>query len=484
MSLPVRTPRSTARKLAILVAATLALTMALSLVVITEATTPAAAGTAEDEASFVTLINRSRADAGKASLAADSAAANVARAWSQQMANAGQISHNPSLAAEVSTWVTTQWTRIGENVGVGYGVASLHDAFMASTGHRANILGDYNRVGVGVVQASGRMWVTVVFIKGPALPQGNQPIGALEVASPRPGVVRVGGWALDRDSANPIEVHVYIGNGGTNLGPTSVSRPDVQGAVAGANATTGFDTTLAVAPGWYWVCAYAINVGGGSNQQIGCKLLVVPTDPFGSFDGAVQVPGGLRVQGWAIDPETDQPIEVHVYVGAGGVNLGQATTSRPDVASSFPGFSAGHGFDAFVPVGPGWHDVCAYGINRGWGSNTLLGCKRSFIDPEPIGSLDAVAVTNRSLQVAGWAMDREVMDPIEVHVYVDGVGVNLGVTSTLRPDVETYYPAYGQQRGFVAAIPTSSGTHRVCAYGINVGWGANRLLGCKTVVVP
>lgn len=484
MSLSARTARTTAQRLAAALSVGLALSLALSLVAVTEAATTAAAGVPQDEAAFVDLINHSRWEAGNGPLTGDPAAANVARAWSQRMAGAGQISHNPNLAAEVSAWVTSQWSRIGENVGVGYGVSSLHDAFMASSGHRANILGDYNRVGVGVVMASGRMWVTVVFIKGPALPQGNQPVGALEVASPRPGTVRVGGWALDRDTANPIEVHVYVGSGGTNLGPTSVSRPDVQSAVAGANATTGFDTTLAVAPGWYWVCAYAINVGYGSNQQIGCKLVVVPTDPIGSFDSAVQVPGGLRVAGWAIDPETDAPIEVHVYVGAGGANLGLAATSRPDVATSFPGFSSSHGFDAFVPARPGWNQVCVYGINRGWGSNTLLGCKQSFIDPEPIGSLDSVTVSNRGVQAAGWAMDREVMDPIEVHVYVDSVGVNLGVTTTLRPDVESYYPAYGQQRGFVALMGATPGSHQVCAYGINVGWGANRPLGCKTVVVP
>jgi uncharacterized protein YkwD len=39
---------------------------------------------------------------------------------------------------------------------------------MASPAHRGNILGDYNYVGVGVVQESAdKMWVTVVFMRGP-----------------------------------------------------------------------------------------------------------------------------------------------------------------------------------------------------------------------------------------------------------------------------------------------------------------------------
>jgi hypothetical protein len=41
---------------------------------------------------------------------------------------------------------------------------------MASTGHRNNILGSYNRVGVGTARsADGRIWTTLVFIQGPAL---------------------------------------------------------------------------------------------------------------------------------------------------------------------------------------------------------------------------------------------------------------------------------------------------------------------------
>lgn len=41
---------------------------------------------------------------------------------------------------------------------------------MNSSGHRANILGDFNRAGVGAARsADGRLWTTVVFIKGPSL---------------------------------------------------------------------------------------------------------------------------------------------------------------------------------------------------------------------------------------------------------------------------------------------------------------------------
>jgi len=56
-------------------------------------------------------------------------------------------------------------------VGVGGDVAALHQAFWNSPGHRANMLGDYNRVGVGVVN-SDRLWVTFTFVKAPGIPSG------------------------------------------------------------------------------------------------------------------------------------------------------------------------------------------------------------------------------------------------------------------------------------------------------------------------
>ena len=52
--------------------------------------------------------------------------------------------------------VTGVWQALGENVGVGLDANQLHDEFMASSGHRANILGDYNYVGIGTaVDESG-----------------------------------------------------------------------------------------------------------------------------------------------------------------------------------------------------------------------------------------------------------------------------------------------------------------------------------------
>jgi hypothetical protein len=79
------------------------------------------------------------------------------------MKRTGDLHHNPDLAH-----VTSGWHALAENVGVGPELGRLHDAFMDSPGHRKNILGNYNYVGVGVVRASEtKLWVTVIFMRGP-----------------------------------------------------------------------------------------------------------------------------------------------------------------------------------------------------------------------------------------------------------------------------------------------------------------------------
>ena len=140
---------------------TLALTsLALALAaVLTGALTaaPASATTAED--SLTARLNGARSDQGLPSLATRSDLVAVARAQATRMADSGTLYHNPNLTTDVTNW---RW--VGENVGYGPDVQTVHVAFMNSDGHRANILDtDYTEVGVGVVERGDRVWVAEVF---------------------------------------------------------------------------------------------------------------------------------------------------------------------------------------------------------------------------------------------------------------------------------------------------------------------------------
>ena len=94
-----------------------------------------APGAAEDQ--FYASVNSERGAARLAPLTADPALDAIAIEWSGRMANENRLYHRPDYRAQVEARVTTAWTRIGENVGKGYDVPSLHAAFMASAGHRA-----------------------------------------------------------------------------------------------------------------------------------------------------------------------------------------------------------------------------------------------------------------------------------------------------------------------------------------------------------
>lgn len=113
------------------------------------------------ESCFVSKINAARGSRG--SLAVNSDLVAIARRHSAKMAASGTIYHNGSLSSQAPDG----WQSLGENVGMGPSCDVIHDAFMNSSSHRANILDpDFNFVGVGVVIAGdGTMYVTEVFMQ-------------------------------------------------------------------------------------------------------------------------------------------------------------------------------------------------------------------------------------------------------------------------------------------------------------------------------
>jgi putative cell wall-binding protein len=140
----------------------LALTTAVVVALAMHAT-PAHASIDSDEWAFVSRLNAARASAGLPPVAVLSALRDSARQQSAQMAGRGALFHTVDLAA-VATRAASDWTRAAENVGRGGDVAAIDQAFLESPGHRANVLGAFNYVGVGVVHAASSIWVTVQFV--------------------------------------------------------------------------------------------------------------------------------------------------------------------------------------------------------------------------------------------------------------------------------------------------------------------------------
>lgn len=113
---------------------------------------------------FLAKINASRSANGLAPLSMSGSLQSYATSHSAKMADSNSIYH--STSAQLRAAAGSGWTKLGENVGRGPSVDSLHTAFMNSSGHRKNILGDYNYVGIGsVTGGDGYIYVTAVFMK-------------------------------------------------------------------------------------------------------------------------------------------------------------------------------------------------------------------------------------------------------------------------------------------------------------------------------
>jgi hypothetical protein len=316
----------------------------------------------------------------------------------------------------------------------------------------------------------------------------GSPIGNLEILESKPGELRVAGWAIDPNTADPIEVHVYVGDVGTPISANQ-NRPDVGSAYPSAGSRHGFDARIPVtASGSTNVCAYAINVAQGGNKLLGCRTVIAYTGPpVGSIDGIRVSSRSVEFSGWAIDPDTAGSIEVHAYVDGVGIPL-LADRERGDLAPHYPQHGTKHGFADKLTVPIDAKTLCLYAINVGRGSNTTLGC-RSIMTPAasdaaraPVGNLDSFAVAGTTATIGGWAIDPDTANSVKIHVYVGSEGREYSANRT-RNDIAEAYPPYGAAHGFTEQIELPAGSSRVCVYAIDTRGGANTTLGCRDVTV-
>lgn len=106
--------------------------------------------------------NAARTTNGLKPLVLDQAITTVAQNWSATQARENRMYHNPNYSKQIPAG----WTRAAENVAYGYSVESVVNGWMNSPGHKANILGDYTSIGIGLAKdANGRIYYTQVFGK-------------------------------------------------------------------------------------------------------------------------------------------------------------------------------------------------------------------------------------------------------------------------------------------------------------------------------
>lgn len=123
---------------------------------------PASAGGANSwnnpERCFMKKINKARARNGLNKLQADHDLGYVAMRHARRMASKGTMWEQANLGEKVTNWRT-----LGQNTGLGGKCRALFRAFMDSSPHQANILGDYKYFGIGAKWKKNRLYVQQIF---------------------------------------------------------------------------------------------------------------------------------------------------------------------------------------------------------------------------------------------------------------------------------------------------------------------------------
>jgi uncharacterized protein YkwD len=143
------------------------------------------------------LANEARAQAGVGQLQWDPALAAAALQHCLRMAAEGPISHQYSGEPDLTTRTAqagAHYSVIEENVAVGPSAETIHEEWMHSPGHRANLLSpDVDRVGVAVVAARGVLYAVADYSRD------VEQLSATQVETRVAALVRASGVAILRD---------------------------------------------------------------------------------------------------------------------------------------------------------------------------------------------------------------------------------------------------------------------------------------------
>ena len=82
------------------------------------------------------------------------------------------------------------------------------------------------------------------------------------------------------------------------------------------------------------------------------------------------------ILGYAIDPDTDAPIQVVVDVAGVGPTVVTADYRLDGLPQTYPGYGPNHGFVFRTSLPPGTRDVCVYALGANGGAGSVIGCQR------------------------------------------------------------------------------------------------------------
>lgn len=207
---------------------------------------------------------------------------------------------------------------------------------------------------------------------------GHDPVGTLRgVGQDAFGQVTVTGWAWDQSQPlTALTVMVTVND--KVAGFVAAGSPYVDNLAAyGIPGNHGWNFGYTPTSGTAKVCAFAFNVGVGTNTLLGCTQASfrAPGSPIGGLEAVRPWAGHWIVSGWAWDPSAPlDPVTTMITVDGKVTAFVPASSARPELASfGIPG-NHGYWYATTTAIRAG-QTVCLYAFNIGAGENQLFDCK-------------------------------------------------------------------------------------------------------------
>jgi len=211
-----------------------------------------------------------------------------------------------------------------------------------------------------------------------------------------------------------------------------------------------------------------------------------PGTPEGNLASVTPVDGGVRIDGWAVDP--DAPTAVVALSIQFGNNwfVAYADKEGEDLSSRFPGSGTRHTFSATLPAVPGSYSMCIYPVNAGGaGASGTMGCTAVVVPPPPLplGAIDSATVSNGVVSFSGWLVRPNALTTSvagAINVGSTWIGVTGNQPNAIAP---TVVAGAGPNQGFTGSFPAPPGLTTLCLWASPIGLPA-KSIACRSILVP
>jgi hypothetical protein len=311
----------------------------------------------------------------------------------------------------------------------------------------------------------------------------HTPFGRLDSVGQTTTGLQLHGWAIDPDTTRAINVDIYVDGKATRRLMANLSRPDIGKAYPAYGSNHGYAVSVAMPAGTHQVCAYGINAGAGThNQLLGCRSITLNYNPFGVIASMVQYPGGFTATGWAVDPNQPRTgVQVSLLLDGSSTPTTTANLSRTDIATLHPTAGPLHGYSYRVATTEGTHRLCLHVTNVGPGSNVTTACRDIALNFSPVGAITALKQAPGGVHVTGWAKDPDTTAVIQTRISADGV--TLGTVAA--GGASTAATGHGFDATYVIGTGAlAPGAHTICVFGVNLGsYGHSRNVACQSITL-